>query len=162
MRKAYTAVSAKQVLLSPQMFCAFGFGSGLSKIVPGTVGTLMSIPVYLLLVDFHWSVYLTVLILSTIIGIYFCEYATKELEVHDHPGIVWDEFVGFWLTMFLVPFSWQTLVIGFLLFRFFDMVKPWPISIADKRVHGGFGIMLDDLLAGLAALFCLQIYVRVW
>ena len=88
---------------------------------------------------------------------YLCRYTSATLGVHDHGGIVWDEFVGFWITMTAVPVTWQWIVAGFVLFRVFDIVKPWPVKIADKKMTGGFGIMFDDLLAGLYALGCLQI-----
>ena len=144
------------VFKSPQMLCAFGFGSGLSKIVPGTVGTLAAIPFYFLMLELGWIGYALVVLFSAVIGVYFCSYASKALNVHDHSGIVWDEFVGFWITMFMVPPTWSWIAIGFVLFRFFDMVKPWPISVVDRKVHGGFGIMFDDILAGVAALICMQ------
>ena len=90
-------------------------------------------------------------------GVFLCDYTAKALNVHDHPGIVWDEIVGYFITMFMVPKSWLWIVIGFILFRVFDILKPWPISLADKKVHGGFGIMLDDVIAGVFALIIIQI-----
>jgi phosphatidylglycerophosphatase A len=80
--------------------------------------------------------------------------------VHDHSGIVWDEFVGFWITMIAVPVTWQWIVVGFVLFRLFDIVKPWPVKIADAKMKGGFGIMFDDVLAGLYALACIHIALQ--
>jgi len=77
--------------------------------------------------------------------------------VHDHPGIVWDEIVGYFITMFMVPKEWMWIVSGFILFRFFDILKPWPISVADKQLKGGFGIMFDDVIAGIFALVVIQI-----
>jgi phosphatidylglycerophosphatase A len=79
------------------------------------------------------------------------------MGVHDHPGIVWDEFVGYWITMFAAPAGWLWIVIGFILFRFFDVLKPWPIAGLDKRVSGGMGIMIDDVMAGIYAAICLQV-----
>lgn len=148
--------SAASVFTDVQMFLAFGLGSGLSRITPGTLGTLAAVPFYLLLAQCPLWLYLLVVLLSTVIGVKLCDYAAKKLGVHDHGGIVWDEFVGFWITMIAVPQGWQWLLAGFVLFRFFDMVKPWPISWLDRRVHGGFGIMLDDVVAGLMALICLH------
>ncbi len=141
------------------MFLAFGFGSGLSPITPGTVGTLASIPVYLMMVQFNWLVYGLITFAAAVVGVFICGAVAKKLGVPDHSGIVWDEFVGFWITMMFVPFSWTWILVGFLLFRFFDMVKPWPISLADKHIHGGFGIMFDDVLAGFAALGALQLII---
>jgi phosphatidylglycerophosphatase A len=86
-----------------------------------------------------------------------CGKTASDIGVHDHGGIVWDEFIGFWLTMFLAPPGLIWLVLGFALFRLFDIIKPWPIRWFDKHVHGGFGIMIDDVLAGLMALVCLQL-----
>jgi phosphatidylglycerophosphatase A len=100
--------------------------------------------------------------LAFFLGIYLCERASVDLGVHDHGGIVWDEFVGFWLTMFLIPLTWYWLLLGFLLFRFFDVIKPFPIKWLDKKVKGGFGIMIDDVLAGLFAWVILMILVRVF
>ena len=161
MRKPTRVENPSLIFKSPQMLLAFGFGSGLSKVVPGTMGTLAAIPFYLLMAQLDWWLYGVIIVLTTLLGIYLCSYASRVLNVHDHSGIVWDEFVGFWITMFMVPVAWEWIIIGFLLFRFFDMVKPWPISLADKYIHGGFGIMFDDVLAGLAALGCMQILVAL-
>ncbi|MCW8831483.1 MAG: phosphatidylglycerophosphatase A, partial [Gammaproteobacteria bacterium] len=95
---------------------------------------------------------------STMIGIWICNYASRKLGVHDHPGIVIDEVAGFLITMFAVPSGWQWLLAGFVLFRFFDALKPWPISWMDKNISGGFGIMIDDVAAGLVSLALLQAY----
>ena len=130
-------------------FFAFGFGSGLSPKAPGTVGTVAAIPFYLLISSLELPLYTGFLALAFAAGIFLCERASRELRVHDHPGIVWDEFVGFWITMWAVPLGWQSLVAGFVLFRLFDVAKPWPIRWLDKRVDGGFGIMIDDVLAGM-------------
>ncbi|VUD59383.1 Phosphatidylglycerophosphatase A [Thalassocella blandensis] len=142
----------QKVFTDPTNFLAFGLGSGLSPVMPGTVGTLAAVPLYLLMVTtLPWWLYALLTLIGAIVGIYLCGKAADNFNVHDHPGIVWDEFVGFWITMFLVPFSWSWMIVGFVIFRVFDMVKPWPISLADKKVHGGFGIMFDDILAGIAA-----------
>ncbi|WP_082353889.1 phosphatidylglycerophosphatase A [Marinagarivorans algicola] len=148
--------SFKQLLKNPIAFLAFGFGSGLMPKAPGTAGTVAAIPLFLLLQPLSLYTYLAVIAITFIIGVYLCAQASKWLNVHDHGGIVWDEFVGLWITLIAVPTGWPWLVLGFVLFRFFDMLKPWPISLADKYIHGGFGIMFDDVLAGLAALACLQ------
>jgi len=101
--------------------------------------------------------YLVLTIVAFIGGIKICEAATRDLGVHDHGGIVWDEIVGMMIPFIFVPMSMASLVIGFSLFRFFDILKPWPIRQLDRNVHGGFGIMLDDLIAGLFTAFCLGI-----
>ena len=144
-------------LKNPWHLLATGFGSGLSPIIPGTMGTLASIPLYLLLVQLPFPVYVILVIVSCIIGIKICQVTSDDMGVHDHGSIVWDEFAGFWITMGLVPMvgiatdDWKWLLAGFVLFRFFDMVKPWPIGWLDKRVHGGLGIMIDDIVAGIMA-----------
>lgn len=140
------------------MFLAFGLGSGLSRIIPGTLGTLAAVPFYLAMAKLPLLGYLAIVLIATLVGVYLCAYATKKLGVHDHGGIVWDEFVGFWIAMIALPATWQWIVAGFVLFRIFDMWKPWPISWLDKHVHGGVGIMLDDIVAGFMALACLHGY----
>ena len=144
-------------LTQPIQFLALGFGSGLAPKAPGTFGTLAAIPVFLLLTMLSPLLYgITVLVLA-VAGIYICGKAASDVGVHDHPAIVWDEFVGFFITMFMVPVSWQSILVGFILFRFFDILKPWPISYIDKKMTGGFGIMFDDVLAGLFALAIMQL-----
>ena len=146
------------MLSNPIHFLSLGFGSGLSPYAPGTMGTLVAIPLYLLLSQLELVPYLIIITVGFGIGVWLCDKTSKALGVHDHSGIVWDEFIGYWITMIAIPaVTWQWVLTGFLLFRFFDIVKPWPVKLADKRITGGFGIMLDDLLAGLYALACIQI-----
>ena len=147
----------KTVLTNPVHFLAFGLGSGLSPKAPGTAGTVAAIPFYLLMQSLSLPVYLLVLVIATLVGFWLCDKSSKDLGVHDHPGIVWDEFCGFWLTMIAAPAGWLWILVGFVLFRIFDILKPWPIRWLDKHVHGGFGIMVDDLLAGGFAFICLQL-----
>ncbi|MBY4675544.1 phosphatidylglycerophosphatase A family protein [Marinobacterium arenosum] len=142
---------------NPIHFLAFGLGSGASPWAPGTVGTLAAIIPYLWFAKLSLPLYLLMLVVTTLIGIWLCERTSRDIGVHDHGGIVWDEFVGFWLTMLAAPAGWQWIAIGFVLFRIFDILKPWPIRWADRKVHGGLGIMLDDLLAGVYAGLCLQL-----
>lgn len=149
-------INAKAILTNPIHCLAFGFGSGLAPKAPGTFGTLMAVPLYLLLVQLPLWAYVLVLVVSFFIGVYLCGKTADDLGVHDHPGIVWDEFVGFWLTMLAAPTGWLWLVIGFILFRLFDIWKPWPIRVLDEKMETGLGIMLDDVLAGVYALVILQ------
>lgn len=142
-------------ITNPIHFLALGFGSGLLPKAPGTYGTLAAIPLYLLLATLSTPYYLLIVIIMTIAGIYICGKAAKDSGVHDHGAIVWDEIVGYLITMFMMPTTWQSIVVGFILFRVFDIFKPWPISFVDKNLHGGLGIMVDDVLAGLAALTCM-------
>ncbi len=151
---------AKPNLKNPIHLLAFGFGSGLSPKMPGTVGTLAALPFYALLVQMPLSLYLVITLFCAVVGIYLCGRTARDLGVHDHGGIVWDEFVGYFITMILVPPSLITVTLGFALFRLFDIAKPWPIRWVDKRVSGGLGIMLDDILAGLLAAAVLHILLH--
>ena len=143
-------------------FFAFGFGSGAAPKAPGTFGTLAAIPLYLLLAQLPLYGYLAALVATFAFGVYVCDRAAQDMQVHEHGGIVWDEFVGFWITMAFLPVHWVWIVSGFVLFRLFDILKPFPISWLDKRVKGGFGIMIDDVLAGLFALAILQAIRYSW
>ncbi|MFA7552602.1 MAG: phosphatidylglycerophosphatase A [Spongiibacteraceae bacterium] len=145
------------ILSNPIHCCAFGFGSGLAPKAPGTFGTLAAVPLYLLLSQCSLPVYLGLLLLVFAVGVYLCGKTAKDLGVHDHPGIVWDEFVGFWITMIAAPEGWWWLVAGFALFRLFDIWKPWPIKYFDRNLETGMGIMIDDVLAGVYALIILQL-----
>lgn len=144
-------LTPKQILTDPVLFLAFGFGSGLAKKAPGTFGTLAAIPVYYLFAQTSFMVYSVLTLVVTVVGVWICDRAAKKLDEHDFGGIVWDEIAGYLITLWFVPFSWQALLLGFVLFRFFDILKPWPIKWADKHVQGGLGIMLDDVLAAVFA-----------
>ena len=159
--KEKSVIDTKYILLNPVRCLAFGLGSGLAPKAPGTFGTLAAVPFYLLMTDLSLSTYLLLVVLAALVGIYLCGKAATDLNVHDHPGIVWDEFVGFWITMIAVPPQLGFILLGFLLFRLFDIWKPWPIKWVDKHVHGGFGIMLDDILAGFMALAVMQLVIAL-
>ena len=131
---------------------AAGFGSGLMKKAPGTWGSLAALPFCFLLEPLTPFIYVVVMIVAYIFGVYISGKTALDFGVKDHPGIVWDEFVGIWITFFMIPISWPTLLLGFGLFRLFDIWKPWPISLLDRHVGGGTGIMIDDVLAGIFAL----------
>jgi phosphatidylglycerophosphatase A len=149
-------ISARR-LLHPVDFLALGFGSGLLPFAPGTAGTVAAIPVYLLLQPLAAPFYLAIVVLLALAGIAICGQAASRLGVHDHPGIVWDEIVGYLVTMAFAPPGWLWIGLGFVLFRLFDIVKPWPIKWCDRQVGGGLGIMLDDLLAGVFSAALLQL-----
>ena len=142
---------------NPVHFLAFGLGAGAAPVAPGTFGTLAAVPLYLLLAPLPLWGYLLAVGLISLLGIWLCGRTSRDLGVHDHPGIVWDEFAGFLLSMTAAPAGWPWLLGGFVLFRLFYILKPWPIGWIDRRVHGGLGIMLDDLLAGVLAAACLQL-----
>lgn len=140
-------------------FLALGFGSGLSPKAPGTFGTLAAVPLVLVLM-WAGNVYLLAfVIVGSVLGVYLCGQTARDIGEHDHGAIVWDEIIGYSITMLWAPLHWQTLLLGFVLFRLFDIVKPWPISWFDKNVHHGAGIMLDDIVAGIAALVSLQLLI---
>ncbi len=150
------------LVAKPVHWLAFGFGSGLSPKAPGTAGTVVAIPLYLLLAMLPLGWYLLALVVTFIVGVYLCDKTSKDMGVHDHPGIVWDEFVGYWITMIAAPAGWLWVLLGFVFFRIFDVLKPWPIRWLDEHVHGGFGIMIDDVLAGVMALACMNVCYWWW
>ncbi|PIE41184.1 MAG: phosphatidylglycerophosphatase A [Gammaproteobacteria bacterium] len=143
----------------PVHFLAIGLGSGAAPKAPGTWGTVAAAILYIPLSDLNLTAYLAVIVVAALVGVYLCGKTSADWGVHDHGAIVWDEFVGFWITMIAVPFTWYWLLAGFALFRLFDIWKPWPIQYFDKHVHGGLGIMVDDIIAGLFALVILQLLV---
>ncbi|HIP76723.1 MAG TPA: phosphatidylglycerophosphatase A [Psychromonas hadalis] len=149
-------------LSNPLHLAAVGFGSGLPNKAPGTFGTLAAVPLYYVLSFLSIELYIAVLIISSIFGIWVCHVTSRDMGVHDHKAIVWDEFVGYWITMLAVPFSIKWAILGFILFRVFDILKPYPICWLDKKVHGGFGIMIDDIAAGVCAGMVLHFLVSIY
>ena len=149
-------ISKKEILCNPIFLLAFGFGSGFAPKAPGTAGTLLAVLIHLILVNLPPWIHGTIIFAAFFIGIWICGRTAEYLGVHDHEGIVWDELVGYWLMMFLVPSSWLWVSFGFVLFRILDIFKPWPISVVDRQVGGGLGIMLDDLLAGVMGAVCIH------
>lgn len=145
---------------NPVHLLALGLGSGASPWAPGTIGTLAALPFAWLLGQLPLLPYLAITALCFVLGIHLCDRTARDLGVHDHPSIVWDEFVGLFVTLIAVPPSWLNLLLGFVLFRIFDIFKPWPIGWLDRQVSGGLGIMLDDLVAGIYAWLLLQLLLR--
>jgi phosphatidylglycerophosphatase A len=143
-------------------FLAFGFGSGLMKTAPGTWGTAAAIPIFLLLSHLSTISYLTIVSGLFFLGIWICDKVSRDLKIHDFSGIVWDEIVGFLFTMTAIKPSILNITIGFSLFRVFDIFKPYPISIIDRKIHGGFGIMLDDLAAAIPAYILIGVFNRMF
>jgi phosphatidylglycerophosphatase A len=144
-------------LRHPIHFLALGFGTGCAAIAPGTFGTLAGVLVYEGMSYLPWPYYLAVTAFLFVAGIGICRRTAADLGEHDAQAIVWDEIVGYLVTMAGAPSGWPWVLLGFVLFRFFDVVKPWPIYLADRHVKGGLGIMLDDLLAGIYSLLTLHI-----
>ena len=150
------SVKVKPNWLNPVHLLALGFGSGAAPKAPGTCGTLVAVILYWPLSQLNLNQYLLMVLVTCVVGIYLCGKTAEDLGVHDHGSIVWDEFAGFWITMIAAPVGWVWVLIGFVLFRFFDIIKPWPINWIDKKVTGGLGIMLDDIVAGVMAALVLQ------
>ncbi|MGX2031331.1 MULTISPECIES: phosphatidylglycerophosphatase A family protein [Methylocaldum] len=153
--RSHRLIKPAEIFGNPACFLAFGFGSGLAPVAPGTFGTLVAVPIYLLAANLSTPFYALTVIVLLIAGVYICGRCEQQLNVQDHPGIVWDEITGFLITMMFMPASWEWVLAGFLAFRLFDIWKPWPIAMLDRSVHGGLGIMLDDGLAGIYAAICL-------
>ena len=147
----------QRVFRDPRYFVAFGCGSGLLPWMPGTWGTALAIPLYLVLSPLSWWAYLTVVLIFAVFAAWVSDVLSKEMHTHDDPGMNIDEFVGYLVTMFLAPHSWLAILLGFGYFRLFDILKPWPIGWVDKNVGGGVGMILDDVLAGIAACLMLQL-----
>ena len=152
-------VTQRGTLLShPAGWIATALGAGLSPKAPGTAGSLVALlPWWFLLRGLPIGWYVVVLIAGFLLGVWACGVAGKRIGVHDHGALVWDEVIGMWITLLAAPPQWWWMAIGFALFRLFDIWKPWPVRLADRRVHGGFGVMLDDVLAGVYALIALQL-----
>lgn len=147
---------SSRVWQDPAYFIAFGFGSGLMPMAPGTWGTLAAIPVYLIISSLSPVLYLFVVFVLFLAGVWVSNIVTNDLGVQDYSGIVWDEVIGYLLTMFCAPFGVIWMIIGFLLFRVFDIFKPTPICLVDKHIKGGIGVMLDDVVAAIPAFLILQ------
>lgn len=147
---------ATPVWRHPVHLLAFGLGAGLMPVAPGTFGTLAALPLYFFMQPLSavWYAFLVVVLFG--VGIALCAKTARDLQAPDHPGIVWDEIVGYLVTMFMAPAGWGWMLLGFVLFRLFDIWKPFPIRWFDRHVHGGLGIMLDDVAAGVAAGLVLQ------
>ncbi len=144
-------VNFRSLIRRPACFLAYGFGAGLAPKAPGTFGTLVALPIYWLIQDSPLLEYLILVLALSIIGIWLCQRAADWVKLDDPSGIVWDEIVGYLVAMTFAPSGWQWMLLGFVLFRFFDILKPWPVNLADRHLHGGLGIMLDDIVAGIMA-----------
>ena len=145
-----------KVFSRPDYFLAFGLGSGLSPKAPGTVGSLVGLLLFIPLLHLPVVAQIAIIAGGFAFGCWICDRVANDMSIKDPGGIVWDEFVGMWIVMLWLPAGWVWLVVAFLLFRVFDILKPWPVSLADRALKGGLGIMVDDVLAGLYALGVLQ------
>jgi phosphatidylglycerophosphatase A len=148
--------SWREVLTQPDYLLALGFGSGLASTAPGTAGSLVGVLLFGGLSFLPGPVYVLVVLAGLAIGIPLCSRVATRLSVKDPACIVWDEIIGVWIALMAVPMNPWWILVGFLLFRFFDIWKPWPVSYVDRHWQGGLGIMMDDVIAGLMALMVLQ------
>jgi len=145
----HTAPAARVAFGDPVHLLAFGFGAGLAPKAPGTAGSIWGVLLAFATASWMWQYELALAVFITVIGIPICGVSARKLGVHDHGGIVWDEIAGAYLIFLPIPRTWPWLIAGFVTFRILDIVKPWPIRELDHRLHGGLGIMLDDVLAAL-------------
>lgn len=160
MRQYKVPAIPSSIWQNPLHFIAFGFGSGAIPVAPGTFGTLIAIPFYLALQSLPLIFYVTIVVIITIASMWICDRVSKEIDIHDHQGMCLDEIVGYLVTMINAPHGWVWVLLGFLLFRLFDILKPWPIDYLDKKMKGGVGMILDDVVAGIFS--CLLIQIIYW
>ena len=142
-------LSTRRVMTDPKLLIAFGFGSGLSKFAPGTAGSLFALCLWYPLSFLSLWVYIFLLVVTFILGIYVSNYAIEQTGVKDYGGIVIDEFLGLWIALLIFPVTLVGSLIVFFVFRLLDILKPWPIGLIDRKVEEGLGVMLDDVIAGL-------------
>lgn len=146
-----------RVFTDYRYFLAYGLGSGLAPRAPGTAGSLAALLIFYGLDAAGLLVFVAAIGAVFVVGIFVSDAVARDLGIKDPPGIVIDEFVGMWMTLLYHPAGWYWPLVGFALFRLFDIVKPWPVGWLDRHVEGGTGIMLDDVAAGLYALGVLQL-----
>ena len=148
----------RKVLTDPVNMLAFGLGTGLSPFAPGSVGSLLGVVIAWFTLDLALMYQIGVAVFLSLSGIWICGESARRIGVHDHGGIVWDEIAGMYITLLVAPPTITAWVLAYLLFRAFDIVKPWPIRDLDHSIDGGLGIMLDDLVAALYAAILLGLY----
>lgn len=148
-------------LSKPRHLFATGFGSGFFPVIPGTIGSLVAIPPWLILIQLPWPLYALLVLCSIFLGIYLCHQTAKDMQEHDHGSIVWDEFVGMWIALMALPvIDWKWLLVGLVIFRILDIGKPWPICWLNSNIHGGIGIMFDDIVAGMLSATIIYLIVH--
>lgn len=140
------------------LFLATGLGCGYSPVAPGTAGSLLAVLIYLLLslLAVPLLIYIAICLLVTVVGCFVAERAGRHFGVVDAQQIVIDEVAGLLISMTATDLSFRSLILGFTLFRIFDIFKPWPASYFDSTAQGGFGVVMDDVAAGVYTLICLQ------
>jgi len=144
-------------LRDPVHLLALGFGTGLVPVAPGTAGSLVGLGFSLALAPLGFAWQLAAAIVAVVAGVWICGESARRLGVHDHPAIVWDEVAGQMIAMLAAPAAWWGAPLAFVLFRVFDITKPWPIREIDHGMRGGLGIILDDVLAGVFAALALLV-----
>lgn len=155
-----TSPQRRALLSHPAGWIATALGAGLAPKAPGTAGSALALlPWWFLLRELPLAWYVVVLAAGFALGVWACGVAGRRLRVQDHGALVWDEVIGMWIALFAAPAGWPWMVAGFVLFRLFDIWKPWLVGLADRRVKGGVGVMLDDVVAGIHALVVLQLAV---
>ncbi len=158
-----SADQRRELLRHPAGWIASGFGSGLSPLAPGTAGSLAALLPWFALRELPWPLYAIVVVLAFALGVWACGWVVRTSRIDD-PGVaVWDEFVGQWIALaplLWLESAWWWIAAGFILFRLFDIAKPWPVSWADRHVGGGLGVMLDDVFAGIYAAAALALVVH--
>jgi phosphatidylglycerophosphatase A len=141
---------------------ALGFGSGLAPVAPGTAGTLLAWAAFVLIDPFLWdAAWWAVIAGAFAVGVWACDRTGRDLGVSDHSGMVWDEVVAFWAVLVLVPPGFVSQLAAFFLFRAFDVIKPPPIRHLDRTVKGGFGVMLDDVLAAFYTVLVVALWIAI-
>ena len=165
-KKTLSAEQRRALLSTPAGWLACGFGSGLTPVAQGTFGSRAALLPWLLLRSLSMPLYLSVLVVGFVVGVWACDVAGRALGVDDHRSLVWDEFIGQWIALVpllipaLLPIRlsiWWLLLAGFALFRLFDVWKPWPIRWMDRHLKGGMGVMVDDVAAGIFAAIVLAL-----
>lgn len=146
----------RRVLTEPRYCLAFGLGSGLVPYAPGTAGTLVGLVLFWLISGLDPMIYASFLLLVLLAGVFVCDAVAADLGQKDPGGIVLDEIAGIGVALFMIPAGWYWLIAAFLVFRMFDILKPWPVGWLDRHLNGGWGIMLDDVAAGLYTLAIVQ------
>jgi phosphatidylglycerophosphatase A len=154
------AQQRRVILGSPSGWIASGFGSGLSPLAPGTAGSALALVAWFALRGLPWPLYALAVALGFALGVWTSNIVIARLGIEDPGVIVWDEFVGQWIALaplLWIAHDWRWIAAAFVLFRTFDIWKPWPVSWADRSIEGGLGVMLDDVLAGAYAAIVLLI-----
>ena len=157
------AQQRRAILTHPAGWIASGFGSGLSPVAPGTAGSAVALIPWFALRELPLPMFAAVLVAAFALGVWASNIVVAKLHIDDPGVIVWDEFVGQWITLaplLWIARAWPWIIVGFVLFRLFDICKPWPVSWADRTIKDGLGVMLDDVLAGIYAAIVLGIVLR--